>query len=393
MPRLAVFLWSDKRGGGIQSRRVDLARVWKRHGVETVFFSVKGSGASVIPPEEFAAVTLLGQGDGGQRRREFVRALRENRFDCILVGSPRTVLVALLCKVLFMRDTRLVVSRHNSLRSVDGGLKGWLSDRFNQLALRSARRWIGGYIAVSNGVRDHMRRYLGIPAQREITVIYNAFDVSRAPAAGAGFHHPRRFVLGVGRLRRQKGFDMLIRAFASADLAGTDLLIAGEGSDRDSLAALCTELGVADRVVFLGYRADVLELMRAASCFVLSSRWEGFGNVLVEALAAQVPIVSFDCPHGPREILADGRFGLLVEPENTEALARAIEHQVRSGDGRNLRWRDFSLEQSARRYMEVMLPGQPLPDGDADQGTAPMGSASRDEAATRTLDRPETEAG
>jgi GalNAc-alpha-(1->4)-GalNAc-alpha-(1->3)-diNAcBac-PP-undecaprenol alpha-1,4-N-acetyl-D-galactosaminyltransferase len=102
------------------------------------------------------------------------------------------------------------------------------------------------------------------------------------------------------------------------------LVIAGEGRELKSLRRLADSLGAGSAVVFVGTVDNLTDLMRGAIAFVLSSRYEGFPNVLLEALACGVPTIATDCPDGPREILGDGRFGLLVPREDPQALALAM---------------------------------------------------------------------
>jgi glycosyltransferase involved in cell wall biosynthesis len=135
----------------------------------------------------------------------------------------------------------------------------------------------------------------------------------------------RPSLAAVGRLVPQKGFDILLRAFAIAARQAPDwcLVIAGDGPQRDALRALAASLGLAERVQFRGV-VDAAGLMRSSDAFVLASRYEGFPNALVEAMAAGVPVVATDCPSGPREITDGGRLGLLVPLGDEPALASAI---------------------------------------------------------------------
>lgn len=137
---------------------------------------------------------------------------------------------------------------------------------------------------------------------------------------------PTPFVLAVGRLAPEKGFDVLLRAFKAAapQCKDLNLAIAGEGPEAAVLAALAEECEISARVFFLGRIKPIRSLMRQAEMFVLSSRYEGFPNVLLEALAVGIPVIAADCPSGPREILGDGRFGLLVPPEDPLLLAAAM---------------------------------------------------------------------
>jgi glycosyltransferase involved in cell wall biosynthesis len=140
---------------------------------------------------------------------------------------------------------------------------------------------------------------------------------------------PRRRLTGtgrlvaVGRLVHQKGFDLLLRAFAriAPEHPQWTLTIWGEGDRRRQLEALCTELGLLEQVALPGLTERPGQWLEDAEVFVLSSRFESFGNVITEAMVAGLPVVAFDCPWGPGEILRDGEDGLLVPPEDVGALA------------------------------------------------------------------------
>lgn len=131
-------------------------------------------------------------------------------------------------------------------------------------------------------------------------------------------------VLGVGRLHRQKGYDLLIEAFARSELPPEwRLVLVGEGPERRSLGGLIQRLGLQDRVQMPGEVSDPEAWLAKASIFVLSSRYEGFPNVVLEALACGTPVVAFDCPTGPRDILGEDA-GILLPQEDVGGLARTI---------------------------------------------------------------------
>ena len=166
--------------------------------------------------------------------------------------------------------------------------------------------------------------------QSRIAVIPNAIErPDIAPSrsierAGGGV------VLGVGRLAPEKGFDLLVRAFARAarNRTGWRLVLAGEGPERPALTALAAASGVGDRVRLIGRQADIWPTYAAADVFSLPSRFEGFPNALLEAMATGIPAVAADCRNGPREIIRDGRDGLLVRTGDVDALARALSRLI-----------------------------------------------------------------
>ena len=164
-------------------------------------------------------------------------------------------------------------------------------------------------------------------------------------------------ILATGRLTDQKKFSTLIEAFAILRAQREcRLAILGEGELRASLEALVAERGLAPDVLLPGFVANPFAWMRQASLFVLSSAWEGLPTVLIEAMACGVPVVTTDCPSGPREILEDGRWGRLVPVGDASALAIAIsgalDEKIRPNV--SLRASDCEVDKAARQYLSLM---------------------------------------
>jgi glycogen(starch) synthase len=192
-------------------------------------------------------------------------------------------------------------------------------------------------------------------------VIYNGVDRTTGPGGGAPAVVSTRYVLGLGRLVRKKGFDLLIRAFASISSAHPDvgLVLAGDGPERPELERLATALGLEERVLFLG-RLDqptVAAVMSGADAFVMPSRIEPFGIVVLEAWRAALPVIASRVG-GASEFVDDGVSGLLVDPHDPLELGTAIDRLLRSrelraglGSEGHRRLRDFDWEVVADAYL------------------------------------------
>ncbi|MEW6282387.1 MAG: glycosyltransferase [Candidatus Eremiobacterota bacterium] len=215
-------------------------------------------------------------------------------------------------------------------------------------------------VAASLGLRQVLLDHYGLSPER-VTVIPNPVDqrvVLEQARAPLPKESPEGYVLGVGRLVAGKGFDLLLRAFARTSLRER-LVLLGEGPERPGLLRLASELGVADRVDMPGSDPNPFRYMARARAVVVTSRSEGFGNILLEAMTCGAPVVAFD-NHGPRDLIRPGVDGELVGTGDVEALGRALQDLLASPErlralslaGRE-RARDYSAERICGRYSQL----------------------------------------
>lgn len=198
-----------------------------------------------------------------------------------------------------------------------------------------------GILCNSRHMKEDMAALVPSAAGR-IHVVPNPVDVERIRAAARGGDNPFPsegiHLVSVGRLTRQKGYDLLLRAVAAAsrEAAGLGLTLVGDGPEAAALQGLARELGLQDAVVFAGHRDNPCPFMAHADLFVSSSRYEGSPNAVLESLACGTPVLAFDCPGGTGEILSEGRNGWLVPAEDTGAMADRLVRIVRSRAWENM---------------------------------------------------------
>jgi len=330
------------------------------HAVDLVLAKAEGP----YLPEVASGVRIV---DLGARRvvaslPGLVRYLCRERPRALLSALNHANVIALLARRCAGVPTRLVVSEHAHLSlslsgepSCRGRLMPWL--------MRHTYPWANGVVAVSAGVADDLAQAMGLPRQR-IAVVYNPVVTDDMLArAEAPLDHPwfapgePPVVLGVGRLTVQKDFGVLLRAFAKLRAQRpARLMIVGEGELRPELEGLVQQLGLDADVALPGFTDNPYAYMRRAALLALSSRFEGFGNVLAEAMACGTPVVSTDCPSGPAEILEGGQWGRLVPVGDVEALANAMLATLADPQHPDVarRARDFGVDQAVDGYLRVM---------------------------------------
>lgn len=223
-------------------------------------------------------------------------------------------------------------------------------ERMTSMARTVERRVVGSVyraadrvIASSQGLAAGLARDIRVPIAKMVA-IPNGVEIDKIQrSAEEPVQAPGRFVVAVGRLEHQKGFDILLRAFADGAAArDVSLVILGEGPERAALEQLSAALGIGDRVQMPGAVLNPWAYVRRAEAFVLSSRWEGFGNVIIEAMACGTPVVVTGCDYGPSEIVQPERTGLVVPPEDPVALGKAM-------------WRVVDDRSTARRLAAAAL--------------------------------------
>ncbi|GBE42591.1 N-acetylgalactosamine-N, N'-diacetylbacillosaminyl-diphospho-undecaprenol4-alpha-N-acetylgalactosaminyltransferase [bacterium BMS3Bbin10] len=290
------------------------------------------------------------------------RLIRSSRPDVVISTMLHANIVTFAATRLAGANSTLILRETNSHRA--------------QRDLSRGYRWLGGIayrradlvVALSEGVRRELIEDMELMPER-VTTIPNPVNVAaigtriaearREPSPWpAGVRGPK--ILGIGRLVPQKAFDVLIDA-AALHVPQARIVLLGDGPERAALTQRAARRGIADRLSMPGFVEDISPYLAHADLFVLSSRWEGFGHVIVEAMAAGLPVVSTDCPYGPADILTHEKSGLLVANEDADALGQAIRRVLDNQtfrrklavEGRKAAAR-FESEIVARRYAAAL---------------------------------------
>lgn len=274
-------------------------------------------------------------GLGGRRTWKtilpFARYLRTRRPGIVISAYTDTNAAALMANALNRFRTPILVTEHAPLDEHWAG-KPWPKRLLLEFMVRYVYKWADQVVGVSRGLAEQLARRL---KHRHISHVHNPVrfrdrTLTRAEARRLlGLEADGRIILAVGRISRAKNYLMLLEALRSLRPAHRPrLYIVGgvfERDEKNRLDRFVAEHGLDGQVTFVDFTHEIHAYYEAADLLVLSSAWEGFGNVLVEGLAFGLPIVSCRCNYGPAEILADGEFGVLVEVNDHVAMGKAIE--------------------------------------------------------------------
>lgn len=332
--RITIFA-SFSGQGGVERMLVHLIQGFCDQGYAVDLLLVRASSAALDQLPASVRCIPLWPGHTLLATFALARWLRRERPPVLLAVKDRAGRAAVIARALARTKTRLVLRLGTNLSAALSGSS--IAQRWLRLTpIRRLYPMIEQIVSVSEGVAEDSAQIARLP-RSQIRVIRNPVITPRlAELAAAACPHPWLnetgeipVIIGAGRLQRQKDFPTLVRAFHLVRRQrACRLLILGGGRGRSALedlaSALGLQLGPDGDLDLPGFQTNLYAWLARADLFVLSSAWEGSPNVLTEALALGIPSVSTDCPSGPRELLADGRYGRLVPVGDSEAMARAM---------------------------------------------------------------------
>jgi glycosyltransferase involved in cell wall biosynthesis len=312
-------------GGGAERVAATMANQWTDQGdrVTVVTLDTVASDVYTVHPQveriglglmRFSANSWYAGWNNAHRIRALRRVIRDVPADCVVSLTDQMNVLTLLASQGL--HTQVVIAERSDPRHQHMN-KNW----------ERLRRWTypqcTAAVVLTDAVAQYMRTLIG---DRPVYVIPNGIGRPSVTTANVA-QRDEPMMVAMGRLSPEKGFDLLIEAFAplAARHADWRLEIAGEGPEREALQRQIDERGLQQQVRLVGWVNDAERFLSRSSLFVLSSRYEGFPVALLEAMACGVPVVSFDCDSGPREIIRPDVDGVLVPPGDTAALAQAIE--------------------------------------------------------------------
>jgi len=364
------FLIPVLKGGGAERNIINLIKnIHKDYfDVTIVAGNIGGSLESELSEDvkmiNMQQSTILGLLSGLRR------VLKEEKPDILVSALPHINVISMMARSV-SPQTKVVLTEHTTVSSLSTTARTFVKRIGAKFILpvlmkiyySSANK----IICVSKGVKEDLSLILGNLPQ--IEVIYNpVFDESILELAKEPlgedesiFQKTCPVIIAVGRLVKAKDYPSLLNAFERVlKVKRARLIILGEGPEENNLKDMVNALKIYNDVLFLGFKNNPYKYMANASLFVLSSKREGFGNVIVEAMACGTPVISTNCKSGPSEIINNEIDGLLVLPESTAALSDAIIKVLNDHDfAKKLsengleRAKYFSIEKSVQQYEKV----------------------------------------
>jgi glycosyltransferase involved in cell wall biosynthesis len=365
---MKVFLYFRSFGGGVQRGQVVLANELASHGFEITVVMPKARGAflEMLTPEvrlvdldaSHPLLAVIG----------LARLLRRSQPRALIASQTGGINIAVLARAIGAVDVAIIAVQHNVLSQVCRQSKSWQMRNIMPMLVRLFYPMADHLVSVSRGAAADLATMAGLPDDGIAVVPNMPLSTDVAELSGLPTECPwldnkeTPVILAVGGLRPVKDHEMLLRAFALVrEMRPARLVILGRGepSRLDQLGRLARQLEVQDDVLFAGHQPNPFAYMARADVFALTSQHEGFSNVLVEALACGCPVVSTDCPYGPREILDGGSYGHLVPVGDHRAMASAIVGMMcgRGGFAKEKLQRraaEFSVDVLVGRYLSLL---------------------------------------
>ncbi|NVK57352.1 MAG: glycosyltransferase [Alteromonadaceae bacterium] len=317
-------------GGGVERVHKNLSVALGEAGVDSIFYVHDKTGESAEGfarlQQDYSAFAADDSTSLTGKLRYLFSLIKRKEINVLIAATETANMLALLCKIRYPALS-VVYTRHCAFDVSDQKLPPWaIKSLYAMYSITN-----GKIVAVSEALKKQIQNTL-LFGKSKVKFIPNAVLqpailelANKAPEVEL----PERYFCSVGRLVEQKGFDLLLQAYAKAysyDNSLPELVIVGAGEDLDKLKSHASQLGIQQRVHFTGFTTNPYSIIQAADAFILSSRHEGMPTVLVEAMYLNTPVIAFDCPTGPSELITPNETGILVKALDTDDLATAMQN-------------------------------------------------------------------
>lgn len=357
MAHKILFLIPSMNGGGAEKVTMLLGNELIKLGWDVSFAMSKIEGPYLEQLDKNIGIINLPYRKISRNILAIRRVLHNERPDIFYTSMEYVNIIGGIAHKLSDKSSKLVFSEHNNIERTLERITPLMKSIY-KTAIRFIYPMSDHIVCVSKGVKFALLKQF--PLELNISVIYNPIEQMKPIISSGSTRLPFK-ILSIGRLNKQKNHILLLQAFKyMLDSYPIDarLTIIGEGEERINLEKYVIDNGLSEKVHLPGFQ-DPNKYLNNSDLFVLSSEYEGFGNVLVEALSTGIQVISTDCPSGPSEILEQGQIGYLVENNNVEELSATIykayneEEDEIAKINRIRRASDFSPEKIINEYQDL----------------------------------------
>jgi glycosyltransferase involved in cell wall biosynthesis len=363
-----IFFLPTLTGGGAERVVVNLINNIDRGMFEPSILLLHKKGEYFKQVSEDVHINYLEVGHMRYALPKLIKFLNKYSPDVVVTNMVDANITGILANMMTNKKTKIIVVEHSTW-----GIAKLKFSKYKQAIFTKLMKWLypkaDTVITVSQGVADDLAEQLSLKKEK-IKVIYNPIVGEYIPLLSEQkvnhlwFENKQYPVLvAVGRLIDAKDYFTMLKALSIVKkITPVRLMILGQGPLEERLKEFSKGLGLTNYVDFLGFQENPYKYIAKADLLILSSRWEGLPTVLVEALACSTRVISTDCPSGPREILENGEYGVLVPVGDAEKMAEAIFSEInklKNGDldfGNELKRRakDFSIQIACEKYTEIL---------------------------------------
>lgn len=354
-----VVIVSEFFGGGVEKVNTILARELNRSKFNVTFVSLVTDPKSINNSWGFDYI-CLNVSSKKKSYKKLINTLKKLQPDIILTSCLMETYFSYIYKQKYNKPASIIYVQHSVMSMNMNSAKAIIMNRYLTKVTGIFNK-LDAIVFVSEGVTEDF--LLEVNQLRTKTrIIYNPITDDSINYVFRSISINDISIVSAGRIETEKCHEDIIDAVYILTEKGykVQLTILGEGSQQACLEKRASELGISENVIFMGYVPNVQEVMRNSDIFVLSSIYESFGNVIVEAMNIGLPIISTDCPVGPAEILNHGEYGMLVPIHDSNAIADAIlktiethsQTKIKSAYERSL---NFSIQSSIKGYEKLFI--------------------------------------
>lgn len=337
-------------GGGAQGVFVTVMNYYVHIG-----YSVKvvvGTLENDIHSHEFdnsIIVEELNVASSKESLSKLVRYVRDNEVHLAFVLWPEWAVNLVIARMILRKNFTIIGRCINTLSYEYKNAEGAFRRVITYKLVKMFYHKVDCVVAQSENMKGDLVKNFGFKAEQIYTINNPLSDVYERELDAKPESDRDNYLLFVGRFEKQKGIDKLLEAFSNISDKNIKLFLFGKGSQEENLKLQAKRLGISERVLFFPFDKKIIRYYRKAKLTVMSSIFEGFPNVLAESIACGTPVVSFDLPSGPREIIVEGVNGYLAQYLNEDDLAKKIDAAI------SAKWNYKEIKSSAQRFSKKKI--------------------------------------